>query len=369
MKNNLLLFLIFLSLSINVPVNADSERPGLYGFSPAYPVEIPEIFSSDVNPPYLTDEAQFILLLDIDKKGDITKTTQINENESRVGEYVKFYLNECIFKPAQFNNNPVSSLLPIKILINPRIESPDIEFPVDTKLKIKDPEFYSLTLQYNDIRLPSVKYFPKYFCNIDWDDSLDIYPFILLQLDLDDQGEVENVNEILSTYSNYTMTLMSASLWSEFIPAKVRDSNISCSSYLLISLFPQLYYPTRKYYEDRSDTLSIHEKNRIRFIPDSISIMQKPMPRIVNGENILVPGIPGWISDTLSLFVTVDTSGKAQINRSGKTNAETYRIMREVFSQLKFYPAIGFEGNPVEYSGLIQLIIKGSEKVRISYLW
>lgn len=165
------------------------------------------------------------------------------------------------------------------------------------------------------------------------------------------------------------MTLTSASLWSEFIPARVNDSALACSPYLLISLFPQLYYPTGKYYGDQVDTLSIHERNRIRLIPDLMSVMQKPMPRTVSGEEILIPGIPAWFNDTLSLYITVDTSGQTIKNRSGKNNKETYRIIREVISRLKFYPAIGFDGKPREYSGLIQLVIKGSEKVRIKYFW
>ncbi len=367
MKKYLLLFLI--QLIINISIQADIDRPSLYGFAQAYPVEVPELFSSEVKPPYLIRESQFIILLHIDNNGKVTTITPINEEDSRIGEYLKIFLTNCRFQPALLNNKKSSSILPVIIIINPRIKTPDFYFPIDSKLNIKDPDLYYMTFQHNGITLPSVKYFPKYFCNIDWNDSLDIYPFVLLQLDLDKGGEVKNVTEVLSTYSNYTTTLMSASLWSEFKPAKINDSNISCSPFLLVSLFPQIYYPTRKFYYDKSDSLSIHEKIRVKLIPDSVSILQKPIPRNFDGENISIPNIPIWLNDTLSFHITVDTSGYAQLNRFGKTDKETYKILQDVYSRMKFYPAIGFDGKPVEYSGFLRLIIKGSEKVRIQYLW
>ncbi|MFH2049044.1 MAG: energy transducer TonB [bacterium] len=361
--------LLLLLLMINLSLMAEANRPGIYGFAPSYPEKVPEIFSSDVKSPSLTRETEFILLLTIDNNGKVSDINVADDKDHQAGEYARQFLTNCSFVPALLNNNKVTSILPIKFRINPRIQTPDFKFPIDSEFNIADPDFYYYTFGFNNISLPEINYFPKYFCNIDWNDSLDLYPYILLRLDLDEKGEVKNVKEILSTYSNYTTTLMSASLWSEFIPAKVNDSNIACSSYLLISLFPQIYYPTQKYYNNQSDTLSIHDKTRLKIIPDTINIIQKPIPRSVEGDNIRISNIPRRLIDTLGLYVTVDTSGMAKIIRAGKTSKDTYRIMHEVFSRVKFYPAIGFDGKPVKYDGLLQLIINGSEKVRIKYLW
>ena len=360
---------LLLLMMINLSLMAGTNRPGLYGFAPAYPEKVPEIFYSDVKSPNLTRETEFILLLSIDNSGNVLSINVLDEKEPLAGEYAKQFLTNCNFVPALLNKNEVTSILPVKIRINPRIQTPDFQFPIDSEFNIADPDFFYYTFGFNNISLPEINYFPKYFCNIDWNDSLDLYPYILLQLDLDEQGEVKNVKEILSTYSNYTTTLMSASLWSEFVPAKVNDTNISSSPYLLISFFPQIYYPTQKYYYNQSDTLSIHNKKRLRIIPDIINIIQKPIPRSVEGDNIRISNIPRLLNDTLGLYVTVDTSGIAKILRAGKTNKDTYRIMHEIFSRVKFYPAIGFDGKPVKYDGLLQLIINGSEKVRIKYLW
>lgn len=363
------LIILLLQLIINISIQADTDRPSLYGFAPAYPDEVPELFSSDVKPPYMTIETRYTLLLNINDKGKVTTVTSISEKNIQVIEYAKIFLTNCRFKPALHNNKKVSSILPVRIIINPRIQTPDFYFPIDNELNINEPDLYYLIFQYNNITLPSVKYFPKYFCNIDWNDSLDIYPFVLLQLDLDERGEVKDVTEILSTYSNYTMTLMSASLWSEFVPAKVNDSDISCNPFLLVSFFPQIYYPTQKFYNDMSDSLPIHEKMRVKLIPDSLHILQKPIPRIYDGERISISNIPRSLNDTLSLLLTVDTLGHTKLNRFGKINKGTYDIMQNVLSRMKFYPAIDFYGKPVEYSGFVQLIFKGSEKVRIKYLW
>jgi len=330
MHKYLILFLIQLMLAVSI--HADSYRPSLYGFAPAYPVEVPELFESDSKPPYITGETQYILLLNIDDKGNVTTITAENEEDIRVVEYSKNHLSNCSFKSANYNNKNISSVLPVKISINPRIKTPDFYFPIDRELNIKDPDLYYSIFPYNNITLPSIEYFPNYFCNIDWNDSLDIYPFVLLQLDLDEKGEVKNVTEVLSTYSNYTMTLMSASLWSEFSPAKTYDSTISSNPYLLVSLFPQIYYPTKKYYCNKSDSLSIYEKTRVKLLPDSIGILQKPIPRNFDGEYLSIPNIPLWLNDTFSMFITVDTSGQARQNRFGKTNKETYRILQDVFS-------------------------------------
>ncbi len=367
MSKYLILFL-FLLLS-NLSVQAEVDRPGLYGFAPAYPVDVPELFSSDAKPPYMTIETQYVLFLDVDNKGKIKSLNSVSDKDSQVWNYFEKYFSDCKFEPALLDEKKVSSIVPVKITINPRIQNPDFYFPIDLSLQIKDPALYYMTYQYNNITMPSVKYFPKYFCNIDWNDSLDIYPLILLQLELDKAGEVINVKEILSTYSNYTMTLMSASLWSEFIPAIVNDSEIASSPFLLVSLFPQLFYPTQKYFIENFDSLSLHNKLRVKLIPDSISILQKPIPRSIEANSISISNIPLWLNDTLSLHITVDTTGRTMVNRAGKTNKDTYRILKDVFSRVEFYPAIDFDGNPLEYSGMVRLIIKGSEKVRIEYLW
>jgi len=361
--------LLLFQLMICMSTYADTDRPNLYGFAPAYPTEVPELFVSNVKPPYITIETQYILLLNIDDNGKVKTFTPVNDKDSLVWKYFLNYFSDCRFEAALLNNKKISSILPVKIIINPRINSPDCYFPIDLSLKINDPDLYYLAYQYNNITFPSVAYFPKYFCNIDWNDTLDIYPFVLLQLDLNKTGEVINVKEVLSTYSNYTMTIKSASLWSEFSPAKVNDSNISSNPFLLVSYFPQLYYPTKKFYNEKSDSISIHEKLRVKLIPDSINILQKPIPRTVEGDKIAISNIPRVLNDTLSLFITVDTSGHAKINRSGKNSKDIYRIIKDVFSRVEFYPAIGFDGKPVKYSGIVRLIIKGSEKVRIEYLW
>ncbi len=344
-------------------------RHNYLGFAPAYPTGSSERFVPPSNPPYLTYERSFEIHLRLDKEGQVLDVPPACAADSLIARYVRDYLRNHDFEPAQFAGRRVDSRLPVRVTLRPGRKYPDFSFPVDSTGQIGDRQHYLDACRLNEVYPPQLETFPRYFGNIQPFDTVGLYPFVLLRLTLDTAGRPTSVNEVLSTFPAYTLTSKSAAIWADYKPARVGGEAVASDCFLLICYFPQINYPTEPWQREQLDSLIPLHRARVQLIPDTVALMQKPLPRKMPGNEFNVGGHSIGVIDTISIHMVVDSSGETGFRRFSKTTQPQHRVVRQLVNQLSFYPALDYQGRPQYYSGLVRIAFAGSKKIRIDYVW
>ncbi len=345
------------------------ELPSYFGFVLPVPDNMPYRFTPPSNPPYTTYERQVTMIIAINNSGVPEQVQPADSQDTRFAQYVEPYLRSVHFTPAAMNGKKTNARLPVIITFQPARKYPAFVFPVDSLGEIKDRGLYFYAYDLNNINPPKLVMFPKYFCNRKAIDSSSIYPFVLLKLQLDKEGKPTDVQKVRSTLPSYTQTTKSASLWAEYQPATVNNQPVASTCFLLVSYFPQLDYPTTPWIAERINSLSPLEQARVQLIPDTVGLMQKPLPRKLPGDVYQVINRRMFYHDTISAFIVVDSSEQVEIRRFSKLDKAHRQIIRDLKQQMLFYPAITYDGQPVSYGGLTNIIFISSGKIRIDYKW
>ncbi|MBU8933753.1 MAG: hypothetical protein KOO62_07075 [candidate division Zixibacteria bacterium] len=361
----ILLSAVLLMDSVGV---AAAERPSLFGFSPAYLEDTLTAFTPPSNPPYRTREERTRVIIQVDESGRVTGVEADDSQQSPTATYVRDYLKTMAFEPALFENQPIASQLPVYVTMQPSRKYPDFMFPFSEDGGVVDRELYLGTFELNDIRLPTLKMFPKYFCSLP-DDSTNLYRFMMLKIALDEHGEVLDVQEVFSTYAPCTQMISSAALWAEYAPAVVKGKPVSSECFVAVSLFPSIAFSLGKWRPDDSDTLSPTQRWRVELIADTVGLMRKPVPRRAGELVINVSARAFPTRDTVSAVLMFDTSGNASVRRTNKVSKPIRKAIGELRGRLDFHPALDYAGRPQRFSGLVHLVLDVSGRIRIDCLW
>ncbi len=364
-----LLITNLVALSLSAIAGADeAQRPSHYGLALPYPTEIPELITT-ASLPYYRLERDAPMILDIDKKGRVMAVTPQEVADSAFTRYVEVWVKSFRFEPATFRDKKVESQLPVLLQFQARVRLPDVYFPIDSTGAVRDADLYFGAFTLNGIDLPQIKEFPSYFCELKWSDSSVSYQYVLVKVQLDKSGKVANTEVAHSTFPAYNTPIMSAILWANFLPATVRGRPVTCECYVLVSFFPYINYPTRVWRRTELDSLSLLERFRIRFLPDTVGLMAKPLPAWAGGEEFTYSGLHRFVRDTVSAMLYIDTSGQVRLGRMSNGSKELQAIIREITPHLRFFPALDYQGRSHPYSGLVSFIFEGSARIRVVCHW
>ncbi len=351
-------------------VDAGAERPSLFGFAPAYPADSLSVFTPAGGSAYTLFERHVVMLLEVDGEGKVLKVSGEGEGQERFVGYVREHLLGLTLEPAEFEGEKVASVLPVVVAFEPKRRVPEFRFPVDMEREVTDRDRYFGVFGYNDIVLPKVTRFPSYFAEMDWADSMALYPFVVLKLAIDTAGGVTAIDTVVSTYPSRTMTTASASLWADFEPAVVRGKKVAAECFLVVSYYPQVSYPTKVWTAEAADTLGPHERWRVQSLADTVGLMAVPIPRRAPGNQINLRG-DHWVgaSDTISIWLTVDRFGQMGARRVYSRDASVGLAVRRLSGKIPFYPALDYGGVSESFGGLVYLSGGFSANVRIYYVW
>ena len=362
-------FMLVLALSICIGIKT-AARPSHFELAPAYPSASgePELVMGS-NLPYFRFERLVAVILDIDKEGRVTSVAAESSSDSAFAGYAQTWIKSIRFEPATLKGKEIPSHLPVILQFRPRVRLPDIHFPIDSVGAIVDTDLYFKTFALNDIRVPQLEEFPRYFCDLKVTDSSIVFKYVLVKVGLDESGRVTDVENVSSNYPAFSRQVMSAILWARFSPAVVQGSLVPAECFVLVSFFPQINYPTRVWQRSDLDSLGLLSRFRVRLLPDTVGLMSKPLPAKMSGHEFTLAGKHAFYRDTVSAALSVDTTGRVSLRRFTKAGETMQQAVYKLGERLRFFPALDYQGRPHRFSGLVSFIFQGSPKIRIVYHW
>lgn len=363
-----LLLLVILVCPGRLVSAEEVQRPEHFGCSVAYP-ETEIDLTRLVSPTGIRIETVVPLILSLDSAGSVISYDIPVAGHSTLSRYFDAFISSCKFAPARRQGDAIASRLPIVLTLRPRDRVPGVLFPIDSLGVITDHDLYFSAVEFLGIELPQLRKFPSFFCNLSWRDTISVTHSILIKVDLDSQGEISGRELISSTYPQFTPQLMAAVCWSEFAPARVNGVAVESSAFVRILFFSNLSYPTpvRDYSTDVAYTLL--EAEQVRLLYDTVGLMSVPLPRIDPNKPITLTGKSSTHRGSISLVLTIDSSGAVRFRRFLPVSVQTRDIVRRFTKQTSFFPALDFTGRAVRYHGAGQLDIESRKTVRFTPLW
>ena len=359
--NKLAIFIISCLLLTQSVFGSDES----YSFIPPVPQNRPE-FHSLVRKPFIEYYTHKLILLDIDKNGTVKSIRPKEQADSLYAEFVSEYLKSFTYSPALKNGKNVKSVLPVVAHFSKKIATPDIDFPLT--VDASNANLLKLSYELNQITLPGIVTFPPYFTEINPTDS-SLYKFQLYSLEIDKSGKLLAIDKILSSNPSFDQQIESAMLYASFTSYKEKSKGKKTSCFLKISYFPTIQYPTLPYDSNNIDTLSKLKQRRLEILPKSTKLLSEPLPKTIPDHLYPITHIQYAVHGTVEAYVHIDTSGNISLMRTDAKVKDEKESVRRICKNLRLYPALDIEGNPVDFYGYLRFERFEQNNIRISYLW
>ncbi len=360
---NVLLLAVFAS---SAPMAA--ERADYQGFALPYPIELPAPLPSDslyigfVQP--LNN-----LTLTIDDSGRVSGCITELMVTSRWRGALRAYLDRLRFEPCIQEGKAATCKIPGQFLVSRVDSSVALELPLDSVGRIKDLALYTKGLRLNSIKLPSVEKFPWYHAAFPAADSNRVLRYCLAKVEFNGKGRAVAIAKVSTDYASFDDQLLTAINYAKFNSGLMPDSTPIRSGYLLITLFPTTRYPTLPWSRKRVDSLDLHDRLAIRMLTDTQSVMIPPLP-VSRTEIVIGSGLPvQFRAAPLAVKIRVNEYGQSRVSVDAGNQAGLYSLAMALENQLKFYPAVGFDGKRIGFDGWLLIRSEGESTVRISFVW
>ena len=343
------------------------DRVEVLGFSPAYldTAEGPTVPVPRLN---VMDERMLALTLRVEVDGSVTDVQAEDPQDSTLAAKLRDWLMGWHGEPACRDGQAATSLLPVHVHLYPSDATPELIAPLDTGGVVASTDLLGRSLALNGISLPTVIEFPSYFAVDEPQLGDEIYPIVLLRLTLDSTGRPLRSEEVLTTSASFGRLVQAASRWGRYAPARVEGKTRLASVFLLVSLFPDLSYPSQPWRSTEAATYGALDRMRVRILPDTTGFVCGPLPRwspsdrYSLGGEIVRPGV-------VAAWIRFDTLGTPQLMRTSKTGSAVRDAVRRLIASLRFHPAVAIDGTPRRFSGLMYLEFQSSTIVRIRCAW
>ena len=360
--------LILFLASIGEAADTAVELPGYHGLTLARPTVLPSLeYAENLN--YYAEDKYFGVVLKVDSKGRVKAVEARDSTDAEAIKSFEPYLKTMEFEPGVFRGKNKKQLIPLDLYVTIGRRVPDIKFPLNLKGEIENRDLYRLALVLNGMKLPRLAYFPSYNFHSNILPGVTEYPFALYKLDLDAKGRPTALALVKTTCANYTDQIQSAILWGRYEPLYIKGKAAPSVNYLLVSLLPQVNYPTNPLDFDSGKAIALRDKIRVRLLTDTLGLISAPLPEnIIDGEFVCS-------SDTVRILgdvwyrVLVDTLGNVKLNRTQDKNSKFIKAGRGLTPHLRFFPAIDIQGRARPYEGDLNVTFTGSKRVYISIMW
>lgn len=308
------------------------------------------------------------LMLQIDSNGTVTQVQKFIDEDSLFFVALDTAFRAVSFVPGLVNGVPTPQKVLVDCLISPQASSAFFTSPVSDSMVVSDASSYAQALTANGLEMPVISRLAPYFCTLTARDSLAYLPTILLKVLISKSGSPRTIEVLRSDYPSVTDQIVSVVNWGDFDIASGTKSGTT-DFFLVMAFHPAARYPTRQIGTTEKDTVSLVERFLTRVYPDTLGVMLPPLPRRIHADSISLAEATNRRYGRISVWLKVDSSGQAQIERSSRLERPVYRLLLQVLKQVPLYPALGFDGRPQNFSGLVYVDFDGSAAVRIRLDW
>jgi len=357
---------VFITLLLLSGSAGAENCPEYYRLRLAVPVGAP-VMDSTINLPYQVNRLYVDLLLRVDTGGKVSEVIEAEPADSNYVKYYRDYLKTMRFRPGTFEKKPVEQTLPVRLRFKAHQRLPELTFPVDREARIQDRDFYFAALGRNGVTVPRIESFPSYNYKFKrtLSDSL-IYPYFLVKLNLDETGRPTKIEKLTAASPPYTDQIMIVINWGRYAPLEIRGKPAASECFLLITHLPQANYPACVYTAGDS-TLSLRDRVRVRLLPDTVGLMSPPLPRNIIDNKIVCASIDVFGNGEATVLVAIDTLGKARMVRLMPPILK--KKVLAALPDLKFYPALDFQGRRQPYKGYLRLSFNATKTVSVDMTW
>jgi hypothetical protein len=242
-------------------------------------------------------------------------------------------------------------------------------FPLDTLGRVRDPYLYARNLELQGIQLPSIEKFPWYHATVRPADSLDVLRYVLARLEFDQTGRARKIKLISSNYSDFKDQILTAINYGHYLPGKGIDAKSIRTMFLLVTFIPTSRYPSKPWTPESQKNLDLHDQLGIRLLFDTTGIMIPPLP-VSRVAVTLTANLPSqYRSQGLVLRVRIGEDGSVRTFVPPSNESKLYPLAMALEGQVRFYPAVGFNGRPRILDTAVLIRPEGASTVRISFPW
>ena len=342
-------------------------RPVHFNVAQPYPISVPD--DKAAWRPYLIIDTIIPLIISVDTSGEVTGIQTVRSEDTAFADYYDRRLMAARFEPGTIDGKVSSFRLPFQLRFRPLAKNPHLVFPVGRRREISNSWLYLQSLELNGVSLGTINSFPSYGSSVSFDDSLHRAPFVLAEIDLDSAGHPTRIDVChASSYVDIDQ-IVSAMNWAEYSAASHKGVPIPTSRQIAIFLFSEISYPTRPLNMDNLDSADIRNRMRVQFVQPGIGLMLPPVPRNTRNGYFTPGGNFDLRRTRVSARVFIDTLGQTSFLATDRKGNSIRRSCRTVLEHLRFYPALDFEGNPQQFSGLVFIGFTDSKTVRVQCDW
>ncbi len=367
-KNLSLLLLVCMQLTgIGLLAEEIKERPTVGGI--ILPIPIKSISIVSENRLLSFADSLVPLMLELNRYGKVRYTVALNPEDSLFARVAMDNFSGEQFYPGMIGNNARRMKFAAVMIVRAGKTKHRLKFGIDADSLIRNYSIFEATLRANNLSSVKLENFPSYFCNYKISDSLPVTHYLLTKVEFDKKGRPLKIEKINSSGSQFEQELSSAINWAKYSPAKKRGIAQKGTSYVLVTLFPEVTYPAKVRTDSTLAESYYFEKYRIQLFGSRPELILPPIPKNLNYNNISIVNYPAPDSGRVSLLVIIDTLGQTNLLSSGRIGHTDRYAVKSVVSRVRFYPAKNFDGLLVSFRGILDLETNGSTYVRILPRW
>ncbi len=353
--------------SVGATVFAQS-RPVTNGMALAYPkqqsVEVPRSLTAR-----LSYEIRIPVDVLVSELGKVKSVSLPVIEDSTYRGALDSLVSVVEFVPGLIRGKPSEQILPLEVVLRPGASAINIISPVtqDSAVTTSAAD-YAQALSVNNVTVPKVQKMGPYGFPGIVSSSAVALPSVVAKISISSSGSVSEIEIVQSTIQGQNDQIRSLLNWATFT-AVPKSADPFAVFYVAFIFHPAASYPTRRVSAVASDTARSAPDFLVQILPDTVGILVPPLPRLFDGDSVSIAEATKKLYGRVAIELDFDTAGVATIKRISRKERPVKRLVDLAFDQLKFHPALGFDGRPRNFSGLLYLDFEGSAIVRVHPLW
>lgn len=343
-------------------------RPSHFGITLPYPKKVPP-YAGDSLPPVAGAEFLVPLHLLVDAKGRVKTVAAESAGDSAFAKGATRFFRSIKFVPGLRNGKRDSVTVRVLLQVAGGGAGPLVRFPVGTDFQVDDSELYWAAFAELGYRSACLRRFESYYFLLDPDKTWREYEYQVFRVDLDSTGDVVGVELNAATTHSFIDQIESAINWGEYEPMTIHGRPVASSNFLVILFLPTVAYPTLPLDFRKMDSISVGDRLRVHFLPDTLGVMAPPIPKQDWSTKISEKFFSGMIPELISGRIRVDTTGISRIDNLSNEYWKARRILVKSSLEKLFFPALDFSGKPRIWSGLGYLKYLDDSNVQVWFDW
>lgn len=273
------------------------------------------------------------------------------------------------FVPGLRNGEPSEQILPLDLALRPGATRLGILSPVSAdSLVVTSAAEYACALDVNKVPVPKIQKLGPYgFPGIVPSTAVAL-PSVVARISVSQSGRPRNVEIVNSTIEGQNDQLQSLLNWATFV-IDAKPATATEDYYAAFVFHPGVSYPTKRFSAVAHDTIRSARDFLVQILPDTLGLLVPPLPRLFTGDSVSIAEATKKLYGRVAIDLDIDTAGLVTIKRISRKERPVKRLVDLTFGQLTFYPALGFDGRPRSFSGLLYLDFEGSAIIRVHAAW